>query len=135
MSHCGGSRKTATPSQNDCSTGTIPAADTPMDATPNSSAAPERNLSCERGTEMLFGSGEDSKMIADKSESIAQYSEMRADANPPSLSDRLTPLLISAGLVKGIIPLSMRDASGQLILEPVLRSQAGGSADAQKVDL
>jgi hypothetical protein len=40
-------------------------------------------------------------MIAAKGESTAQYSEMKVRYCRLTLSERLTPLLISAGLVKG----------------------------------
>jgi len=86
----------------------------------------------ELGMEMpcLFGGG--SKTIADSKASIAPCSETKANTNPVSLSDRLTPLLISAGLVCGIIPMSMRDASGQLTLDVVLRKQDGDNAEKPK---
>lgn len=134
MNQFGGLQKTEMQSQSDCSTVITPAADTPMAATLNCSAAPERNLSFELGKEMRCGFGEDSKMTADRSESTAPCSETKAAISLPSLSDRLTPSLISAGLVKGIIPLSMRDASGQQTLDAVLKTQDGKSAEQPKVD-
>jgi len=45
--------------------------------------------------------GENLKMIAGKKESIVRSSEMKATSYPRTLSERLTPLLISHGLVKG----------------------------------
>lgn len=45
--------------------------------------------------------GENSEMTADKPALIALYSETSRNLNPATLSERLTPLLISAGLVRG----------------------------------
>ena len=135
MNHSGGSQKTATRSRNASSTGTTAAVDTAMGVSHNCSAAPEKKSCLERGSVMLFGFGENSRMTADKSASIAPFSETKADILRVSLSDRLTPLLISAGLVCGIIPLLMRDASGQLTLDSVLRPQAGANAEKPKADL
>jgi len=67
------------------------------------------NISCsELGIVMLVGYGKNSKTTADKLELTAQCSEMNRRSKVPTLSDRLTPLLISVGLVKGIIPTWMR---------------------------
>jgi hypothetical protein len=74
----------------------------------------------------LFGS--DSETTQAKKASTAPYSETNQSTDHQTLSDRLTPLLISAGLVCGIIPTSMRDASGQGTLDAVLRSQDGEPA-------
>ena len=91
------------------------------------------NTSCsEHGAETLCLFGVNSKMIQDNKASTVQYSEMKARINQASLSDRLTPLLISAGLVSGIIPMSMRVKSNQLILDIVLRPQDGDNAEEQK---
>jgi len=45
--------------------------------------------------------GEISKMIADKLALIAQYLETNPNTDHQTLSERQTPLLISAGLVRG----------------------------------
>lgn len=88
------------------------------------------NTSCsEHGAETLCLFGVNSKIIQDNKASTVQYSEMKARINQASLSDRLTPLLISAGLVRGIIPMSMRARSSQLILDIVLRPPDGNNAE------
>ena len=81
-------------------------------------------------THCLFG--ENLKTIAGNKELTVPYSAMRANTNHQTLSGRLTPLLISAGLVRGIIPMSMRVKSNQLILDIVLRPQDGDNAEEQK---
>jgi len=74
------------------------------------------------------------EQVKDKRASIAQYLEMKAKSKALTLSDRLTPSLISAGLVKGIIPMWMRKKSDQLILDAVLKKRAGGNVEEQKAE-
>jgi hypothetical protein len=81
-------------------------------------------------TPSLFGGGLSTPV--GKLESTAPYSEMKASTAVQTLSDRLTPSLISAGLVCGIIPTSMRREYGQLTLDSVLRPQVGGFVEKQK---
>jgi len=50
------------------------------------------------------------------------------------LSDRLMPLLISSGLVKGIIPTSMRRLSGQRILDFVFSKPDGDDSSSARRD-
>ena len=69
-----------------------------------------------------------------KLELIARFSETKVDTKVLSLSDRLTPSLISAGLVKGIIPMFMRKKSDQQILDIVSSPPAGNDAVEQKAD-
>jgi len=73
--------------------------------------------------------GENSLMAADNKESTVPSSAMRVPISHLSLSGRLTPLLISAGLVRGIIPMSMRTRSDQLTLGIVLKPQGGENAE------
>lgn len=90
---------------------------------------PENTSCSELGRVMPCLSGKSSETRAGKSESTALSSATRASTGAVTLSDRLTPLLISAGLVCGIIPLSMRDGSSQLTLDAVLRRQVGKNAE------
>ena len=84
------------------------------------------NISCsEHGKETLSLFGENSEMIPGSKELIARYSGTKVNTNRATLSDRLTPLLISAGLVNGIIPMSMRKKSNQVTLDAVLRRPDG----------
>ena len=82
-------------------TDTTAAENTKTGASQNCSADQEKNLCSEHGKETRFGYGDDSEMPADKRASTAPSSEMRVSTKAVSLSDRLTPSLISAGLVKG----------------------------------
>lgn len=59
------------------------------------------------------------------------YSEMKGRTSRLSLSDRLTPSLISAGLVKGTTPSSTRKQSGQPIQVLALSMPAGAVAEAR----
>jgi hypothetical protein len=92
----------------------------------------EKRLSCEHGMETLSLFGESFETIADSQESTVLFSETNRLIYQVSLSDRLTQSLITAGLVRGIIPLSMRDASGQLTLDVVLKSPDGGNVEEPK---
>ena len=88
------------------------------------------NTSCsEHGIATLCLFGENLKTIAGNKELTVPYSAMRANTNHQSLSGRLTPLLISAGLVRGIIPMSMRAKSNQGTLDIVLKSQDGDNVE------
>ena len=115
-----------------CFQGTIQKYTIKMEENQNYFAGREKRLSYEHrgGTLCLFG--ENSKMILDSKESTAPSSEMNQNTNQVSLSDRLMQSLISVGLVKGIIPMSMRVKSNQLMLDTVLRSQDGNLVDLQK---
>jgi hypothetical protein len=64
-------------------------------------------------------------MIAGKSESIAQFLEMNQRTKAVYSFARRTKLLIASGLVKGIIPTSMRNGSDQLTLDHVLNMLDG----------
>jgi hypothetical protein len=133
MSQFGGSQKTETRLQSGSLIGITPAADTKTAGNPSCFAAPVRRLSSAHGKGMHFGYGEGSKTTAAKLALTARSSETKACTSLPSLSDRLTPSLISAGLVCGIIPLSMRDSSGQQTLAAVLRPQGGKIVGGQKL--
>lgn len=50
----------------------------------------------------------------------------------PSLSDRLTPLLISAGLVRGTTPRSVRKQLGARIRDTVFYALDGDAAEQPK---
>jgi len=60
---------------------------------------------------MLFSFGDDLSMEAASEVSIARYFVMNPHGDHPTLLDRLMPSLISSGLVRGIIPLSIRRLS------------------------
>ncbi len=69
-------------------------------------------------TPSLFG--ESLLMDRDRKELIVQFSGMKGRYGPQSLSDKLTKSLISAGLVKGITPMSTRKKLGAPIPDFVL---------------
>jgi hypothetical protein len=87
------------------------------------------SISCfepETLTPCLFG--ESSSTIPASKASTALSSETKAVSDRPTLSDRLTPLLISAGLVKGTTHTSVRKQSGAAIRASALWPLDGGSA-------
>jgi hypothetical protein len=89
-------------------------------------SAPETPMPC------LFG--ESSSTTADNAASIAPSSETKRPAatSQVSLLDRLTPLLIARGLVRGITHSSIRKQSGAAIRASVLWPLDGGVADEPK---
>ena len=108
------------------STETVESAASSSDQGNTSSFEPKMLTLC------LFG--ESSSTIAGKLESTAPYSETKAPSYRPTLSDRLTPLLISAGLVKGITHSSIRKQSGAAIRGSALWPLDGGDVDTPKAD-
>ncbi len=84
-------------------------------------------------TPCLFG--ESLLMTPANKELIVPSSEMklRTDIARPSLSDRLTPLLISAGLVRGITHTSIRKQSGAAIRDSALWPLDGGDGDTPRI--
>jgi hypothetical protein len=123
MNLIGGSRKTAMRRATSYSNGTT--ADTAIETVGSQafSLDLEKRSFCALGMETLSLSGGDLRTRRANQASTAQSSETSPPASQASLSDRLTPSLISAGLVCGIIPTSMRSESGQQILDSVLRPQ------------
>lgn len=82
----------------------------------------------------LCGHGESSSTIAANMESTAPSSAMkhRTGIKAVSLLDKLTPSLISSGLVRGITPMSIRKRSGARILDTALSALDGNVAAKQK---
>jgi hypothetical protein len=82
-----------------------------------SASAQVNTLSCAPILETLplFGESISTKQFPAKKVSSAASTETKARSSRLSLSDRLTPSLISAGLVKGITPKSVRQTLGQAI--------------------
>lgn len=73
-------------------------------------------------------------MHRDKRELTVPFSGMNQNIKAVTLSDRLMKSLVSHGLVRGIIPMSMRKRSNQLTLDFVLKQPDGDSAEEQKTD-
>lgn len=101
----------------------------------NCSAAPAKRSYCERGTATPVSSGENSSITVDRSASIVPFSEMKAESDHRSLSDRLMQSLITAGLVRGVIPTSMRTGSAQQTLAFVFCTPDGDTPAGRKADL
>jgi hypothetical protein len=78
-------------------------------------------------TPCLFGESL-STIQASKASTVPSLETKVASARP-TLSDRLTPLLISAGLVKGITHTSVRKQSGAAIRASALWPLDGGAAE------
>lgn len=97
------------------------------------SLAPENTSFLERETETLCLFGANSLMTPspNKRGSTAPSSETKPPAAiaRQTLSDRLTPSLISAGLVKGITHTSIRKQSGAAIRASALWPLDGGDAE------
>jgi hypothetical protein len=93
------------------------------------SLAPANISSSELGTETPCLFGGSSSMIPASKASTAPYSETNHPISPQTLSDRLTPLLISAGLVKGITHTSVRKQSVAAIRDSALWPLDGGDAE------
>ena len=128
----GGSLKMETKSAANYLTDTTVGMFTEMVESQNSFAVPVKRSSYEPGMETLSLFGESFETIAGSGESTAQSSETNPSTDQVSLSDKLTQSLISAGLVKGIIPMSIRDVSGQQTLDAVLRELDGEPAGSPK---
>lgn len=86
-----------------------------------SSSAPVKEMPRSHGVSHSTGA-------TDKKALSATSSETRARTYRRSLSDKLTPSLISAGLVCGITPSSTRKQSGQPIQVLALDMPVGGAA-------
>jgi hypothetical protein len=97
------------------------------------------SISCsepETPTLCLSGGSTSTTPIRRKKASIARSSgtKRRTATSRPSLSDRLTPSLISAGLVKGTTPKSIRKQLGARIRDTVFWLLDGGDLDGQKTE-
>ena len=68
-------------------------------------------------------------MTQDKKEFTARSSETNPKRKAALLFKKRMRLLLRSGLVKGIIPLSMRKRSDQLTLDTVLKEPGGDSAE------
>jgi hypothetical protein len=90
---------------------------------------PDKRLFSEPETVTPCLFGESSSTPADSKESIAPSSATRVRSDLPTLSDRLTQSLITAGLVKGITHTSIRKQSGAAIRDSALWPLDGGSAE------
>lgn len=125
------SQKTATDPATSYSGGTIPAGINSQRTA--CSLVPAIRSSSEPMRETLFSHGvslDTAPMV--RPASNAPCSETKARTNRPSLSDRLTPLLISSGLVAGITPLSIRRKSGAAIRDFASLPLVGGGAGSRR---
>ena len=95
-------------------------------------SGPDNTYFSELGIVTPYSRGESLLTIApDNSVSIAQSSGMNHRIKVAPLYERLTPSLISHGLVKGTIPMSMRKKSDQLILDIVSKRPDGVNVERQ----
>jgi len=88
--------------------------------------------SLEPSKAMLHLFGESLSTPAVSRESTVRFFAIEVVSDPATLSDRLTPSLISAGLVKGIIPTSMRRRLNPLIPGFASWLRTGGNVAEQK---
>lgn len=98
---------------------------------------PEKKSSSELMQEMQFSfGGLPSTAPIAKRASNARSFATRVRSDRPSLSDRLTQSLITAGLVRGITPSSIRKQSGAAIRDfASLPLDGGAAADQEKACL
>ena len=95
-------------------------------------SGPDNTYFSEHGIVTPYSRGESLLTIApDNSVSIAPSSGMNPRITVAPLYERLTPSLISHGLVKGTIPMSMRKKSDQLILDIVSKRPDGVNVERQ----
>jgi hypothetical protein len=102
-----------------------------MDGRDISSLDPD-TASCSAQRELMLCSfGETTSTIRSQSKRglSAPSFEMKAHSSRLSLSDKLTPSLITLGLVRGITPKSIRKKSGAEILDFVFSKRAGEGAE------
>lgn len=127
MSPSGISQKTEIYPATLSSAGTIPAE--PSVLGNGSSLGPEKKSFSEQTPVMLslFGELLSTEQTTSKG-SNALSSAMRVRFNRPSLSDKLTQSLISAGLVRGTTPSWIRKQSGAAIRDSVSLFPDGGDA-------
>ena len=71
-------------------------------------------------------------MTQGNKELIAQSLGMNRRHKAANLYKKRMQLLMQCGLIKGIIPMSMRKKSNQLILDTVLKKQGGKSVEKQQ---
>ena len=130
----GGLPKTATkPSSRFMSGITVPT-NTAMAGNASYVQALAKRLSCERPNRRRRSYGESSSTTADNKALTARCSETKVRTYRPSLSDRLTQSLITAGLVNGITPMSIRQASDQPIRAFAFSKPDGDDAAKRKVE-
>lgn len=95
-----------------------------------SSSDPVNRSYSARSKAMPSLSGEDANSdVTGKQALNALSSETKGDASVPSSYAKRTRSLITSGLVRGIIPTSMRRRSGQQILDSAFFELAGGGAE------
>lgn len=132
MCPTGGSPRTETARVLNYMNGTTAPINTRTVGSVASLSAPVSISSCEPMAAMPSLFGEISSTIPAKKVSTAPYSGMKGRSGQASLSDRLTPLLISSGLVRGIIPMSMREMSNLRTPDFAFLQLDTGSVASQK---
>lgn len=112
--------------------GTIRPIATAMDVSGLNSSDPAKRSYFGLWKQMPSLFGESLLTIQVRKASTAPFFETKASTSAQTLSDKLTPLLISRGLVKGVIPTSMRMQSGQQMLASAFFEPGGADADKPK---
>lgn len=113
---------------------TIPATDTEMDERQDCSPVPEKRSYYGLFSEMPCLCGESSSTRAAKKASTVLSSEMSPRTKAANSFDKRATLLIASGLVKGIIPMSIRKELGARMLDIALCVPDGSDADSPKAD-
>lgn len=128
----GGSQKTATTHASASTKNTAPPTTTRTDESANYSQATEKKSSLEPPKATPSLSGENLSTAQAKKALTARSSVTKARGVHPSLSDRLTPLLIARGLVNGTTPMSVQKRCGAVIPVTASKRPDGTNADTPK---
>ena len=126
------SQKMATQPCSPSMSATIPRINTATGAGENSLLDPGKKSSCEQKEAQPDLFGVISSTEAGSKESIVPFSVTKAKSYRQTLSDRLTPSLISSGLVAGITPTSTRRRCGAGIPDIASFGLDGRGAGKQK---
>lgn len=139
LSLFGGSPAMATRHASLCMSAIIARTDTQMAASAFSLSAQESTLFSALSMPQQCGSGETTSTTQFQGSAAlsARFfaTKRRASGYRLSLCDKLTPLLISAGLVRGTTPRSARKQCGALFLDTVFAARGGGTKAKRKAAL
>lgn len=136
MNRTGGSQKMETRRVSKCTNATTPLIDTPMVGKESSLLDPEKNLSCEVGeaTPSLFGENSNASVSRSNTALTVPRSAMKEKSAAANSFDKRTRLLIASGLVRGVIPSSIRKESDRRIRATAFLWPDGDDAVSPKAD-
>jgi hypothetical protein len=140
MNQFGGSQKMATERAENFMSDITPLTNTETDESRKSLSGQENTLPFEpdQGTLFLFGENSGISVLTNgqggrRRGSTVRRSAMKERIRAANLFDKRTRLLIAAGLVKGITPMSIRNECGAPIPDFVFCGRDGAGAEKLKV--